>query len=180
MKKIKAFTFLLLPFILLSNQLTAQNKSDINLDAVKFLNSYLNEKSIINDTQGEFIYDKYSNSLNYSSTTIMYENPTTEKEIFFRMTVEFPIPINQIERIVENILSRNDIIIVKYEFYLKDKVKRTVKIKEKGKWLDEETTYTNKVFFSPAKDLNTTETQKLKLVIQDIFPNIRIETERVH
>jgi len=166
-------------FFLFTTTLFAQQGVKIDLDALKYFNSYLTNKSVIDDIKGELIFDKYSNSLNFSSTTLMYENPTTEKDIYFKMNVIFPIPLNEINKIEEIIARQDKTIVIQYKFYLNKKVKRVIETKEKGKWLDKKITYLDTVFFSPAGSIDNKEIPKLQKVIRDVFSNIKIETKIV-
>ncbi|SOU87118.1 hypothetical protein [Tenacibaculum dicentrarchi] len=166
-----------LSFVLFSNIIITQNNIEINEDALKYFNSYLTNKSVIDDVKGELSYNKYSNELSYKSTTVMYENPTTEKDIYFKMTVTFSIPIAELNKIEEIILQKGEIIIVQYKFHLNEKVKRTIETKEKGKWLDKKTTYDNTVFLSPNGKINLTDLTKIKSVFRDIFSNIEIKSK---
>lgn len=167
----------ILALILFANPIFAQDDIKVNLGALKNFNSYLTNKSVINDVKGELTYNSYSNSLDYKSTTLMYENPTTEENIYFKMTVTFSIPLNELNRIEELIVQQGKTIIIQYKFHLNTKVKRTIETKEKGKWLDKETTYMNQLFFSPEGNINLTELTEIKSVIRDVFSNIKIESK---
>lgn len=169
--------FYILSLAFITSYASAQSNIKINEDALKYFNSYLTNKSVIDDVKGELTYDKYSNELHYKSTTIMYENPTTEKDIYFKMTGTFSIPIADLNKIEEIIVQKGEIIIVQYKFHLNKKVKRTIETKEKGKWLDKEQTYEDVVFISPSGSINLTDLTKIKKVFRDIFMNIDIESK---
>ena len=70
---------------------------------------------MIDEVKGELIFNSYSNSLDYKSTTFMYENPTTEKDVFFKMTVTFSIPLKDLNKIEEIIVQKGEIIIIQYK-----------------------------------------------------------------
>ncbi|WP_027127201.1 hypothetical protein [Gelidibacter mesophilus] len=163
-------------FFLFSNLITAQKDIKIDLDALKFFNSYLSNKSLIDDRKTELIFDKYSNALNYSSTVLMYENPTTEKDIYYKSNVTYPIPLNNIERIVEDIYQDGETVVMQYVFYLDKEVKRIIEKKEKGEWLDKTETNVNKVFFPIAIHLDNEEVKNIQKVVRDVFSNVDIET----
>ena len=167
----------ILTLILFANPIFAQDEIKVNVDALKNFNAYLTNKSVIDDVKGELTFNSYSNSLDYKSTTLMYENPTTEKDIYLKMTVTFSIPLTELNRIEELIVQKGEIIIVQYKFHLDTKTKRTIETKEKGKWLDKETTYVEELFFSPAGSINLTELNEIKTIIRDVFLNVEIESK---
>lgn len=171
------FTFIFICFCSIGY---AQKDININENALKHFNSYLSYKSIIDDTKGELIFDRYSNSLNYSSTFIMYVDPTTEKDIYSKISVKFPIPLNHILKIEESILRNNASVIFSYKFYLDINVKRIIQSKTKGEWLDEKIVETNEVWFSPAQKFNSSDIERMQLVIRDIFPDVTIESETIN
>ena len=163
--------------MLFGNPIFAQDDIKVNEDALKNFNSYLTNKSVIDDVKGELTYNSYSNSLDYKSTTLMYENPTTEKDIYLKMSVMYSIPLKELNKIEELIVQKGEIIIVQYKFHLNKKVKRIIETKEKGKWLDKETTYEEVLFFSPAGSVNLTDLTEIKTIIRDVFSNIEIESK---
>lgn len=173
-KSIFILTFL---FYLFTNSLSAQKNIKIDLDALQFFNSYLNNKSVIDDQKAELIFEKYTNSLNYKSTDLMYENPTTEEDIYYKSIVTFPIPLDNIVKMEEVIYQDGETIVMQYVFYLDKEVKRTIETKEKGKWLDKAETNVNKVFFPIAVDLDANEVKNIQKVIRDVFKNIDIVTK---
>jgi len=157
-----------------------KRSNSINKDALKQFNIFLSNKSIIDDVKGNLSFNKYSNSLDYYSTSIMYENPTLEKDIYSKITVDFSIPLNNVTKVVEKILKRDGMIIMMFDIYLDKKVKFTLKSKEKGKWLDENTSERNKVFLSPAKELANSDIEILQLIMRDIFIGVEFETEHLN
>lgn len=161
--------------LLFYNPLKEKNISKviINEDALKHLNKYLNNTSIIDDVKGELFYNKYTNTLDYLSTTIIYGNPATQEDIYSNLTVEFSIPIDAITKITE-VIANNKIMI--FEIYLNKKIKYIVKSKVKGEFLDESVSKTNKVFFSPQKSLDISNIKKLQTLIREVFIGVDIET----
>ncbi len=177
MKTKKVNLIYILTLVIFGNPIFAQNEIKVNVDALKNFNPYLTNKSVIDDVKGELNYNNYLNSLDYKSTTLMYENPTTEKDIYLKMTISFSIPLNELNKIEELIVQKGEIIIMRYKFLLNTKTKRTIETKEKGKWLDKETTYVKELFFSPAGNINLTELTKIKTIIRDVFSNVEIESK---
>lgn len=163
-------------FILLVNPIFSQEKVKINVDALKSFNPYLTNKSIIDDVKGKLAFNTYSNALDYESITLMYENPITEKDIDFKMTVNFSIPLNELKMIEEIIAQQGEIIIVQYKFHLENIVKWTMETKEKGKWLDKKVNYDNELNISIASDINLTELSNIKTIIRDVFSNVEFVT----
>lgn len=133
----------------------------------------MSNKSIIDDVKGELFYNKYTNTLDYLSTTIIYGNPATQEDIYSNLTVEFSIPIDAITKITE-VIANNKIMI--FEIYLNKKIKYIVKSKVKGEFLDESVSKRNKVFFSPQKSLDISNIKKLQTLIREVFIGVDIET----
>lgn len=168
-------------FLIVTSSLGLHAQSDVkvDLDALKYFNSYLNSKTILMEIHGELSFDRYSNSLEYTSTNIMYEDPTTEEVIYFKINVDFSIPLANITRIVENIGHKDGITIITYDFYLDTEVKRSIQSKRKGEWLEEKIINSNKVFFAVEKRLEVTDIEKIQRIIRDVFSGIEIETETI-
>jgi clan AA aspartic protease (TIGR02281 family) len=153
--------------------------NSINEDALRRFNLFLSNKSIIDDVKGHLIFNKYSNSLDYNSTTIIYENPTLEKDIYAKITVDFSIPLNNVNKVVEKILKREELVIMIFDIYLDKKVKFTTKSKEKGKWLDQNISERDKVSITPRKDLTNSDIEILQLTMRDIFNGVKFEIEQL-
>lgn len=150
---------------------------NINEVALKHFNSYLNNKSVINEVKGSLTFNKYSNSLDYESTDIMYKNPTLEEDIFSKIIVTYSIPINNVTKIVQSVLKSDDILIISFDIYFDKKVRFTIKSKKKGELMQEETSQVSKISLSPAlgKDIYESDIETLKLIIKDIFEGVEFE-----
>lgn len=166
-------------FILISNNVLAQENIKINLEALKVFNSYLINKSVIDDVKAELTFNSYSNSLDYKSTTLFYENPLTEKDIAFKLVITFSIPIDDLNSIEEIFASKNETTIVQYKFNLNKEVKFVSESKEKGKFLDKEILYLKELSISPAINTDSKDLNNIKKAIRDVFTNANFKTTNI-
>ena len=156
----------------LENRANSKNKSE----AVNYLNQFLSRKDWSHETDANFIYNNYSNSLTFKSKSVFKDSKNSSSEINYSFNINDVVKIIESIHIADSKISNSNLIF--FDIYLKNKINYTNYNKSDGDVIpDYQNSFIDKVSFFIEKSLSEEDLKSLRLVMRDIFENVEISTK---
>lgn len=162
-----------------SNNSAIKTNSINKIEAINYLNQFLSIKSWAVETNANFTYNSYSNSLSFKSLTNFKDSKNTTTEINYSFNIDDVLNIDEIIHIADKNNSQDHNVIF-FKINLKNEIYETNYTKSDGDVVPNyKNSNTNLVSFTIAKSLTEQDLKSLSLVIRDIFENIEIKTKNL-
>lgn len=169
------------------NQLIINNNSSNNLgiktnsinksEAINYLNQFLSMKSWGMDSNANFTYNSYSNSLSFKSLTNFKDPKNTSNEINYSFNIDDALKIDEVIHIADK-NKIGDHNVIWFTIHLKNNIYKTDYTKSDGDIIPNyKNSSTNEISLNIIKELTEQDLKSLSLVIRDIFPNIEVITK---
>lgn len=179
------------------NRLTIQNSdrklmpvtADNFLEALEYLNHFLQNETWITKVNSSFQYNNFSNSLFYYSKALvqteksLYSKSDDDKVIFEK---EYTIALDNVKSINELIhqadeTKSNDVDYIIFQFEFFEKIKyRCVSTDPKNLIPEADTKYIDKILLGPEKLLAPGDMEMLRKAMRIIFRNAEITQEKMN
>lgn len=149
-----------------------KNKSE----AVNYLNQFLSIKSWGHETEANFIYNNYANSLTFKSLSKFKDSKNSSIETNFSFKIDDVI---KIEEAIHTPDKNSDSYIIYFKVYLKEKINYTNYNKSDGDVIpDYKNSFEDNVSINIAKSLTEQDLKSLSSVMRDIFENVEVVTRK--
>ena len=148
-------------------------------EAVNYLNQFLSIKSWGYETEANFIYSNYANSLTFKSLSTFKDSKNSSIETNFSFKIDDVVNVEEVVHVADKNKS-DDHNVIFFNIYLKNKINYTNYKKSDGDVIpDYKNSFEDKVSINIAKSLTEDDLKSLSLVIRDIFENVEITTKKL-
>lgn len=148
-------------------------------EAVNYLNQFLSIKSWGYETEANFIYSNYANSLTFKSLSTFKDSKNSSIETNFSFKIDDVVNVEEVVHVADKNKS-DDHNVIFFNIYLKNKINYTNYKKSDGDVIpDYKNSFEDKVSIDIAKSLTEDDLKNLSLVIRDIFENVEITTKKL-
>lgn len=162
-----------------SNDNGVKTNSKNKNEAVNYLNQFLSIKSWGYETEANFIYNNYANSLTFKSLSTFKDSKNSSIETNFSFKIDDVVNVEEVVHVADKNKS-DDHNVIFFNVYLKNKINYTNYKKSDGDVIpDYKNSFEDKVSINIAKSLTEDDLKSLSLVIRDIFENVEITTKKL-
>jgi clan AA aspartic protease (TIGR02281 family) len=161
------------------NDIGIKTSSKNKNEAVNYLNQFLSIKSWGYETEANFTYNNYANSLTFKSLSTFKDPKNSSIETNFSFKIDDVVNVEEVVHVADKNKS-GDHNVIFFNIYLKNKINYTNYNKSDGDVIpDYKNSFEDKVSINIAKSLTEDDLKSLSLVIRDIFENVEITTKKL-